>query len=86
MTTNISPYNSNLYLIDDLNQYLHQNPSLNFEIKRKIEELVDDLENTHQIIRKLVDFEAGKINNSQILTAFNRYKSNKSMILMGKVI
>jgi hypothetical protein len=82
----ISPYSSNLFLIDEIEALAEQNTTIEPIILENIATLKQDLENVHQIIRKLIDFEKGKVDNKEMLSAFNQYKANKSMIMLGKVI
>lgn len=81
----INTYVAPLYLADNVEELVELKYSQNSKIRPILEEFKRDLEIIHTFTRKLSDFENGKINSTQLTEAYNQYKSDKSMNLMGGI-
>lgn len=73
----LSTYCAPLYLIDEVEDLIRLNYSENSEIRPILEEFKADLELIHNFTRKLVDFENGRVDTTEILKEYFNYKVGK---------
>lgn len=73
----INTFTAPLYLIDDVEDLIRLNYSENSEIRPILEEFKADLQLIHNFTRKLVDFENGRVDTTEILKEYFNYKVGK---------
>lgn len=80
----INTFTAPLYLIDDVEDLIRLNYSENSEIRPILEEFKADLELIHNFTRKLVDFENGRVDTTEILKEYFNYREDKMNNILTK--